>query len=182
MPQPEAATMIRPALLLFLLASACGSSAPPADGGNTLATGGAGGSAPAAPVAAAAPTDLTGLYEKKGGETANQLCMIAKGPDKARFGLVVWGSNLHSCSGAGEAVRTGDRLVLTMTGDSACRIEARLSDGIVTFTAPPPAGCSYYCGARARLDGASFTRVGATKDDALKAKDLAGDSLCAGVG
>ena len=173
--------MTRPALLLLLLAAACGSAAPPADG-NNLSTGGAAGSAPAAaPVAAAAPTDLTGLDEKTSGETANQLGMISKGPDKARFGLVVWGSNLHSCSGAGEAVRTGDRLVLTMTGDSACRIEARLSDNIVTFASPPPAGCSYYCGARARLDGASFTRVGASKDDALKAKDLAGDSLCAGV-
>lgn len=141
------------------------------------------GSAPAAsPAPGAAPTDLTGLYEGKSGETTNQLCMIASGPDRARFGLVVWGTNLHSCSGAGDAVRTGDRLLLAMSGDSACRIEARLSDGKVELAAPIPAGCSYYCGARARLDGASFTRVGTTKDEALKAKDLAGDPLCAGAG
>ena len=142
------------------------------------------GSAPAAaPVPGASPTDLTGLYEKKSGETANQLCMIAKGTDKARFGMVVWGANLHSCSGAGEAVRRGDTLTLAMDGDSACRIEARMSsDGTITLASPTPEGCSYYCGARARLDGASFSRDGATREDALKAKDLAGDSLCAGEG
>jgi hypothetical protein len=133
-------------------------------------------------VPGASPTDLTGLYETRIGESANQLCMIANGPDKARFGLVVWGSNLHSCSGSGEAVRNGDRLLLTMAGDSACRMEARMDGGIVTLATPMPAGCAYYCGARARLDGASFTRVGATKDEALKAKDLAGDPLCAGEG
>jgi hypothetical protein len=175
--------MNRPALFLLLLASACGTSAPPADGDNKMSGGGVTGSAPAAAsVPGASPTDLTGLYERKSGETVNQLCMVAKGPDKARFGLVVWGANLHSCSGAGEAVRRGDWLVLTMSGDSACRLEARLSDGTVTLASPVPEGCSYYCGARARLDGAAFTRVGATKDEALKAKDLAGDPLCAGEG
>ena len=175
--------MTRSALFLLLLAAGCGTSSPPAESDNKMTGGGVTGSAPgAAPVPGASPTDLTGLYEKKNGETTNQLCMIAKGPDQARFGMVVWGANLHSCSGAGDAVRTGDRLLLTMSGDSTCRIEARLVDGTVTFASPAPAGCSYYCGARARLDGASFTRVGATKDEALKAKDLAGDPLCAGEG
>ncbi len=170
------------AFFLLLLAAGCGTSGPSADNASQMTGGGVTGSAPAAaPVPGASPTDLTGLYEKKSGETANQLCMVARGPDKARFGLVVWGSNLHSCSGAGEAVRSGDRLILNMDGESACRIEAMFKDGLLTFPSTTPAGCSYYCGARARLDGASFTRIGATKDEALKAKDLAGDPMCAGA-
>jgi hypothetical protein len=175
--------MQKPALVLLLLAAGCGTSASPPQSENMMDGGGVTASAPgAAPVPGASPTDLTGLYERQSGETTNQLCMVAKGPDKARFGLVVWGANLHSCSGAGEAVRSGDRLLLTMAGESACRIEATLKDGVLAFASPAPAGCSYYCGARARLDGASFTRIGATRDEALKAKDLAGDPLCAGAG
>ncbi len=173
--------MTRSVLVLLLLTAACGTSAPPAGSENKMSGGGIAGSAPsAAPVPGASPTDLTGLYEKQSGETANQLCMVAKGPDKARFGLVVWGSNLHSCSGAGEAARNGDRLVLTMDGESECRIEAALKDGVVTLASPAPAGCSYYCGARARFDGATFTRIGATRDEAMKATDLAGGPLCGG--
>ena len=169
--------MTRPALLLlFLLAAGCGTSAPSSGTENKMEGGGVTGSA--APVPGASPTDLTGLYEGKSGETVNQLCMVAKGPDKARFGLVVWGSNLHSCSGAGSAVRSGERLTLTMAGDSSCAINATISNGIVTLPATLPTGCAYYCGARASMTGAAFTRTGGTAADAAKAKDLAGDPLC----
>jgi hypothetical protein len=87
---------------------------------------------------------------------------------------------MHSCSGSGQAVRSGDTLTLTMDGDSTCRIEARMESGTVTLPQTLPAGCSYYCGARARFSGATFTRSGATAADAMKAKDLAGDPLCEG--
>jgi hypothetical protein len=159
-------------ILLILLAPGCGALDP--SGSNQSAAAGKG--------APESPTDLTGLYQGRRAEPADQLCLVGRGRDKARFGLVIWGSNLHSCSGAGEAVRSGDRLTLSMAGDSPCRIEARISGGTIAFPAAMPAGCSYYCGARARLDGAAFTRIGATKADAMKAKDLAGDSLCGGEG
>ncbi len=165
-------------LLLFLLLAACGRGDAPAD--NQAAPGpGApaadGSRPPSAPKAAEAR--LTGLYEGGTGEQKNQMCIVEKGGD-ARFGLIVWGGNLHSCSGAGTAVRKGERLTLTMTGDESCAIEASLKDGTVTLPDKVPLGCAYYCGARASLAGARFTRAGSGEADVKKATDIAGDPLC----
>jgi hypothetical protein len=65
-----------------------------------------------------------------------------------------------------------------MTGDETCTIEASLKDGTIALPATLPAGCAYYCGARASLAGATFTRTGSTAADAKKATDIAGDPLC----
>jgi hypothetical protein len=65
-----------------------------------------------------------------------------------------------------------------MTGDETCTIEAVLKGGELTLPATLPAGCAYYCGARAALAGASFTRTGSTEAEAKKATDIAGDPLC----
>lgn len=127
--------------------------------------------------AASTSTSLTGLFESAAGETRNQLCMV-QGEGSARFGMVVWGGNLHSCSGTGTATRSGDTLTLAMAGDSTCSIEARMEGDTITLPATLPEGCAYYCGARARMTDAIFTRTGATREDALKAKDLVGDPLC----
>jgi hypothetical protein len=101
-----------------------------------------------------------------------------KGDAGAQFGLLVWGEDLHSCSGAGQAVRTGERLTLKMAGDQSCVLEARIDGGKIILPASVPRGCAYYCGAGARLEGASFARTGSTEADALKARDLADDPLC----
>ncbi|HYW17613.1 MAG TPA: hypothetical protein VE891_15850 [Allosphingosinicella sp.] len=165
-------------LILFLLA-ACGRDDPAAD--NRAAPAGPAGPAatgesrPASPKGAA--TGLTGLYEGGSGAQKNQMCVVEKGRE-AQFGLLVWGGNLHSCSGAGRAVRNGDRLTLTMTGDETCTINATLRDGAVTLPASLPLGCAYYCGARASMAGASFTKRGSGEADVKKARDIAGDPLC----
>jgi hypothetical protein len=162
-------------LPFLLLLAACGRGDAPA--GNQSAPVAGPAAAESARPAAAAEEKLTGLYEGGTGAQKNQLCMVEKGRE-AQFGLIVWGGNLHSCSGAGQAVRDGGRLTLKMTGDEACTIEAILKDGAVTLPATLPAGCSYYCGARATLAGASFTRAGGTEADVKKATDIAGDPLC----
>jgi len=41
-----------------------------------------------------------------------------------------------------------------------------------------PAGCAYYCGAGTGFGGATLTRRGSTRADALKARDVAGEALC----
>jgi hypothetical protein len=161
-------------LPILLLLAACGRGDAPA-GNQSAAAPGPGAAESARP--AAAEEKLTGLYEGGAGAQKNQLCMVEKGSE-AQFGLIVWGGNLHSCSGAGQAVRDGGRLILKMTGDEACTMEASLKGGAVTLPATLPAGCSYYCGARASLAGASFTRSGSTEADAKKAVDIAGDPLC----
>jgi hypothetical protein len=173
---------MKKSLIVLALVSACGASD---QSGNASSAAAANGAAPAteaaaqAPVGAAVQTSaLTGLYEGPPGAQRNQLCMLDKGTGNTQFGLIVWGSNLHSCSGAGSAVRSGERLTLTMAGDSSCAIDATISNGIVTLPTTLPAGCAYYCGARASMSGASFTRTGGTAADAAKAKDLAGDPLC----
>jgi hypothetical protein len=167
-------------ILSFLLVlAACGRDDPAAD--NRAAPPESAGPSAAGrspgPSSKAAAARLTGLYEGGAGPQKNQLCIVEKGRE-AQFGLLVWGGNLHSCSGAGRAERRGDRLTLTMTGDETCRIDARLEDGTVTLPAKLPLGCAYYCGARASLGGASFKRAGSTDADAKKAKDIAGDPLC----
>jgi hypothetical protein len=75
-------------------------------------------------------------------------------------------------------VRDGARLRLRMAGDEACEVEARIDGGTVTLADTIPEGCSYYCGARARFEGAVLTRRGTSAEDAMKAKDLVGDPLC----
>ena len=173
---------------LIVLALLAGCGAGDRESGNTAAAGAgnasttpAGQAAQHSPAATAiATTQLTGLYEGGSGEQRNQLCVIDRGTGDAQFGITVWGANMHSCSGSGQAVRAGNRLTLTMDGDSSCRIEASIEGGAVTLPKDFPAGCSYYCGARARFAGATFTRSGSTAADAMKARDLAGDPLCEG--
>jgi hypothetical protein len=166
-------------LLILLLLAACGRDDPAAD--NRVAPGPGGpaatGSQPPTTAPARAGTRLAGLYEGGSGAQKSQMCIVEKGRE-AQFGLLVWGGNLHSCSGAGRAVRSGERLTLTMTGDETCTVNATLRDGTVTLPATLPLGCAYYCGARASMAGASFTRAGSSEADIRKAKDIAGDPLC----
>ncbi|MFL6844215.1 MAG: hypothetical protein ACJ8ER_04965 [Allosphingosinicella sp.] len=165
--------MKKPLLLLLLLLAGCGRGGERANETSPAAAEGRGQpSASTAKPAAALP--LAGLYQGPEGTPRSQMCIVEKG-GRAQFGLVAWGSNLHSCSGAGDAVRKGDRLTLRMEGDETCTIEASLKDGVVALPATLPSGCAYYCGERASLAGARFTRTG---DDAMQAKDIAGDPLC----
>jgi hypothetical protein len=167
-------------LLILLLLAACGRDDPAAD--NRAAPAGSGDPAasrsrPPTEPRTSAGTRLAGLYEGGSGDRKNQMCIVEKGGD-AQFGLLVWGGDLHSCSGAGRAVRKGDRLTLTMTGDETCSIEAGIEDGNVTLPGKLPLGCAYYCGAGATMAGASFTRAGSSEADIGKARDIAGDPLC----
>jgi hypothetical protein len=159
---------------LLLLLSACGRDDVPSGNQAAPDSAGSAASAPGPASSAAAEIRLTGLYESGPGAQKNQMCIVEKGGD-AEFGLLVWGGNLHSCSGAGRASRQGERLTLTMTGDETCTIQATLKGGAVTLPEKLPLGCAYYCGARATLAGATFTRSG---DDVKKATDIAGDPLC----
>jgi hypothetical protein len=175
-----------PMVLALALIAGCGGGGGNESGNASAAAGGGGGGgAPAAggegvPQTAVETAGLTGLYEGGAGPRKSQLCVIDKGTGDARFGINVWGANMHSCAGAGTAVRTGERLTLTMAGDSSCRIEAVMRDGTVTLPATLPEGCGYYCGKEARFSGATLTRTGTTAADAMKARDVADDPLCEG--
>lgn len=169
---------MKKSLLLLALVAGCGS----ADEDGNIQAAAANASAPQAQGAAAGAagtgsTALTGLYESGTGDQKNQLCMVEKG-SSTQFGLIVWGSDMHSCAGAGTAVRKGEQLDLTMTGDSSCTIAATMNGGTITLPASLPQGCAYYCGARASMTGISFTRTGTSAADAARANDLAGDPLC----
>jgi hypothetical protein len=166
-------------LFILLLLAACGRDDPAANN-QSAPPGPAGPESASRPEPASSPsatTRLTGLYESGSGAQKNQMCIVEKGGE-AQFGLLVWGANLHSCSGAGKAARKGDSLTLTMTGDETCTIEATLRDGNVTLPQTLPLGCAYYCGGRASLAGARFSRSGTGEAEAKKATDIAGDPLC----
>lgn len=124
---------------------------------------------------------LTGLYEG-GGEPRNQMCVVEGKGGEERFGLIVWGGNQHSCMGSGTITRQGDRVTLAMAGDSACAIEADMSGKTIKFPSAVPQGCSYYCGARASLGGAELAQVDTSREAAMRAKDIVGESLCSGEG
>ncbi|HEY5722598.1 MAG TPA: hypothetical protein VIT45_09780 [Allosphingosinicella sp.] len=160
---------MRCCFLALVLLAGCGSQ----DKGAGNETG-----APESKAVFPASAGLTGLYQGGSAARPDHLCMIDEGKGPIRFGLVVWGANDHSCLGAGEAVREGDRLRLTMAGDSTCRIEARIEGDTILLPAQVPEGCAYYCGARARFAERSLTRKGADTAAARKATDLAGDPLC----
>lgn len=170
-----------PMVLALALLAGCGGATGNESGNAAYAGGGGGaqaGGGAAAPQTAVETAGLTGLYEGGTGPRKSQLCVIDRGTGDARFGINVWGENMHSCAGAGTAVRRGERLTLTMAGDSSCRIEATMRGGTVTLPATLPEGCGYYCGKQARFSGTTLTRVGTTAADAMKARDVADDPLC----
>jgi hypothetical protein len=160
---------MRKSLIVLAFVAGCGASSQP------RASGAANGAEPE--TAAVAGGGLTGLYQSGAGARPNQMCILEKG-GKAQFGVTLWGPNLRACSGAGTATLSGERLTLKMGGDSPCTLEATLRDGVVTFPADVPATCAYYCGAGTSFAGATLTRRGTTRADALRAKDVAGESLC----
>ena len=134
---------MKKSVLLLLLLAGCNRGDAPADRGNSAEPAATGAEAPAAgPAATSAGARLTGLYEGGTAEQKNQLCLVEKAGE-TQFGLLVWGGNLHSCSGVGRAVRSGDRLSLSMTGDETCTIDATLKDGSIALPATLPAGCAY---------------------------------------
>jgi hypothetical protein len=173
------------AIAFLLTLSACGGSD---DAGNQAAApGGDNRAAPAKAAAGPGPAKsavqtagLTGLYEGGTGPQRSQMCIVDKGTGNAQFGINLWGGNMHSCSGAGSAVRAGNRLTLTMAGDQSCTLNATISGNTVTLPTDVAQGCAYYCGARARFSGQTLERTGTTVADAVKATDLAGDPLCDG--
>ena len=160
-------------LLACFLAASCGQGGeqPGANAGNAAATPRARG-----PVQTAT---ITGLYESAG-TPPSQLCIVEQGRT-ARFGLVIRRNGRAGCSGAGIAVRDGASLRLTMNGESACTIAARLEGGTLTFPASLPQGCGYYCatGAAAGAGNLRFEKTGGASEDARRARDIVGDPLCA---
>lgn len=155
---------MKKSLVTLALVAGCGASGQPQaarSGGGDEAAGG----------------PLIGLYQAGGGTRPSQMCILEKG-GKAQFGVTIWGPNLRACSGAGTATLAGDRLTLAMAGDSACTVEARLKDGVVTFPTEVPASCAYYCGTGTSFAGVRLTKQGGTVAEALKAKDPAGEALC----
>jgi hypothetical protein len=161
---------MRKALILVLALAGCA----PGAGNASRDEQPAGADSP--PRAPAQTRTLTGLYEAPGARPS-QLCIVEQGT-RARFGLVTWQGERSGCSGAGSAVRNGAALRLTMDGESACAIEARIAGGRVTFPAALPRGCAYYCAPGAPIAGLAFTKTGGTGADALRARDLVGDPLC----
>lgn len=159
---------MRQVLMALILVAGCGAGS---DQGNEAGTA-KGGNVPI--------NGLTGLYEGGAPIKPNQMCMIEK-DNEASFALVVWGENMHSCAGSGQAVREGDTVRLTMAGDETCAIDAKISGSTLTLPGALPEGCAYYCGAQAKLGGASFAKKSSSMEDAMKAKDLVGEALCGGL-
>jgi len=173
--------MRRAFAFLPLLLCACGAQDSMSNNGaNSTGASGSTSGTPAAPTSPAPvqTASLTGLYESGPAERRNQICVIERPAREARFGIVVWGAGSEGCSGAGTAVRQGNSLRLTMSGDEACTIAARIDGTRVAFSADLPPGCAYYCSRGARLAGAAFDKTGGTAEDALRAQDLVGDRLC----
>ena len=171
--------------LLPLLLCACGTQ-------DSLGNNGAG-STPTATGNSAAPAEtavpaqavqtvsLTGVYESGAAGRRSQMCVIDRGTGDSRFGLVVRGAGAEGCSGAGSAVRQGNVLRLTMSGDERCAIDARIDGTRVTFPASLPAVCAYYFGRGASFAVGALDKTGGTAEEAMRAEDLAGDRLCAGA-
>ena len=121
---------------------------------------------------------LTGLYEARAERGRAQMCMISPSGGAASFGLVTERPGGAGCGGAGEAVREGSTLRLTMSGDESCVIQAQIAGREVRFPAKVGEGCDYYCGPGASLAGTILEKKGDSREDAMQARDLAGDPLC----
>lgn len=165
-------------ILTLMLLSACGRNQP-----ETAEAGPEGTGSPPRRVfnAEGNLTRLTGLYESGRRQVRSQLCIIESSGMPARFAMVVRGAGDRSCSGGGMVSRDGEALTFTMAGESDCRLRARVEGREVILSDTAPAGCSYYCTAGTDLGGTRFAMVAASVEDALRARDLAGEPLCGGA-
>ena len=154
----------------IMLAAACGQGGQPS--GNPVANRGAS-AQPSAPVQTAT---LTGLYQESG-NAPSQLCIIEEG-GTARFGLVKRSIGVPVCSGAGTVTRRGATLQLVMTGEASCTIEAQLEGRELTVPTLPRS-CSYYCSPGGGAGGIALTKIGGTREDAMRARDPVNGQLCA---
>lgn len=121
---------------------------------------------------------LTGVYESGRPPAVSRLCIVPQGRN-ARFGLVIREAGDQSCSGSGTVTRDGGGLRFAMTGDSPCAVHAKIAGRTLIFDTRVPAGCTYYCGAGARLGGARLMQRSTRRSEAMKATDLVGEPLCA---
>ena len=172
---------MRKSLIALALVAGCGASdrqdgnaAAPAAG----APGSPGRQGRDAAGSAVATAGLTGLYEAAAGGGRGQLCIVDKGAGNAQFGIRVSGADMLACQGAGSAVRAGNRLTLKMSGDQECTVDATISGGTVVLDRAT-GSCGYYCGGATRLDGVTLRRTGGAVADALRARDVVGEPLCA---
>ncbi|HWH22269.1 MAG TPA: hypothetical protein VNT25_03120 [Allosphingosinicella sp.] len=167
-------------IALVLLVASCSPGESQQGGGNDSAAE-AGQAAPPRDAKAGGPriASLVGLYEAGEGTQKHQMCIV-EGKSGHRFGVKIWGSSMHSCSGSGTAVREGDRLKLSMSGDAACTVEATIDRNRVKMPEGVPEGCSYYCGAQATFGGVELAQTGSNKADAMRATDFVGEPLCEG--
>jgi hypothetical protein len=157
-------------LLLFIVFSGCRERGEPDTNGQ----------APAAERSVMVPSrlsTLTGLYENGSAASRGVLCILGR-RRTSRFGLVVRVPDDRTCSGSGAVTRHGSGVTFRMAGDSPCTIVARISGSTIVFPEAIPPGCSYYCGAHASMARARLTRVTATSESALSARDLVGEPLC----
>jgi len=122
--------------------------------------------------------NLTGLYESGPDQARSQLCVVEAPGEDIRFAMVLRRDRDRSCSGGGTVKREGETLRFTMAGESACTFEAELKGHRVGAAAAVPSGCAYYCTVGTSLAGADFTLVGASLEDAGRARDLVGEPLC----
>lgn len=121
---------------------------------------------------------IEGLYQAAGQDAQpSRLCVLSQASGADAFGLVVETAG-GSCGGAGEAVRDGDMLRLTMAGSEPCVIAASLVDRQLVFPPVLPEGCAYYCAPGSTMAGTVLEKTGGTAADALRALDPAGDPLC----
>lgn len=123
-------------------------------------------------------TRLTGRYQDAASAGAGRLCII-EGKRTVRFGIVIGGGSAPSCSGSGTVSRRRNGLRLAMSGDSPCAWRVGIEGDTLIFPADMPPGCRYYCGAGATLAGVRLRQIGTGSREAMKAKDLVGDPLCA---
>lgn len=127
---------------------------------------------------AAAGEAVAGLYERTGAAaTPDRICIAGQGTN-ARFGLVTWGVDNHSCTARGGVTGEPPALTLAIAGGPACTLRATVTASGLTLQAPDGAECAYYCGAKAAFVPGDFVRVGSSPADLAKATDIVGESLC----
>lgn len=132
----------------------------------------------AEPVAEVQTATIEGLYQAAGPEMQpSRMCILSQPTGTASFALVVRNAG-GSCSGAGDAVREGDVLRLTMAGSQPCTIAATVEGRQVAFPSVLPESCAYYCSPGSALTGTAFEKTGGTSADAMRALDPVGDPLC----
>lgn len=122
-----------------------------------------------------ADRDIVGLYARE----TDRVCIVRRG-DAYRIGAFEDYNDGITCTGAGTARRSGDKLDVTL--GEGCRFEAKFEGDRIVFPGRVPDACQKLCNGRASFAALNVVRFSESQSEAAAMRVSNGKLPCSGNG